>query len=298
MMNTVLDNLTEEAERIRRLLEELFTHSSIRRVHNFGKRRDIVAVLVAQHSWQPLSDNGRQIQSKALEEYRRFYSVLQTLLREQPEDALKKLKDSNQEVLEVIQQGGATYTPEARLDFEKAYTSLAQQVELVNRLYGAPDDTVVFVPDTNALLYNPDLEDWRFDDAPQFTIVLTPPVLSELDLLKVNHRVESVRDKSEKIIRMVKEYRRRGKSSGRRLSEGVPLVKGVSNIMAIATEPDMDKSLPWLDAQNNDDRLLAGVIEVMRHHPRSPVLVVSRDINLQNKAEFANITCVEPPTPK
>jgi hypothetical protein len=39
------------------------------------------------------------------------------------------------------------------------------------------------------------------------------------------------------------------------------------------------------------------VIEVMRMKPRSAVLLVTRDINLQNKAEFANIPFVEPPAP-
>jgi predicted ribonuclease YlaK len=116
--------------------------------------------------------------------------------------------------------------------------------------------------------------------------------------MPVNHRVESVRDKSEKVIRIVKECRRRAMSAGGKLSEGAPLVKGVCDIIAIATEPDMEKSLPWLDKQNNDDRLLAGVIEVMRLRPRSPVFLVSRDINLQNKADFANVPYVEPPDPK
>jgi predicted ribonuclease YlaK len=104
--------------------------------------------------------------------------------------------------------------------------------------------------------------------------------------------VDSVRDKSEKVIRLVKECRRRG-----RLTEGVPLVTGVSEIIAIAIEPDMNKSLPWLDPQNNDDRLLAVVIEVMRMRPGSPVVLVSRDINLQNKAEFARVPFLEPPEP-
>jgi hypothetical protein len=43
--------------------------------------------------------------------------------------------------------------------------------------------------------------------------------------------------------------------------------------------------------------LLAGVIEVMRIRPRSPVLLVTRDINLQNKAEFADVPFIEPPDP-
>jgi predicted ribonuclease YlaK len=93
------------------------------------------------------------------------------------------------------------------------------------------------------------------------------------------------------VIRQIKEYRRRAANSGKKLSEGVVLVGGVSTILAIAAEPDMGKSLPWLQAENNDDRLLAGAIEVMRLPPRSPVVLVTRDINLQNKAEFANVPC-------
>jgi predicted ribonuclease YlaK len=59
----------------------------------------------------------------------------------------------------------------------------------------------------------------------------------------------------------------------------------------------MAESLPWLDAGNRDDRFIASVIEVMRAHPRSAVVIVTRDVNLQNKAEFASLPFVEPPDP-
>jgi predicted ribonuclease YlaK len=52
-----------------------------------------------------------------------------------------------------------------------------------------------------------------------------------------------------------------------------------------------------LQRTGKDDQILASVIEVMRIKPRSPVLLVPRDINLQNKAEFANMPFVEPPEP-
>jgi predicted ribonuclease YlaK len=35
----------------------------------------------------------------------------------------------------------------------------------------------------------------------------------------------------------------------------------------------------------------------MRQHPRTPVILVTRDINLQNKAEYAGLPFVEPPDP-
>lgn len=295
-MNTVLDNLRNESLRLRSILERLNTHSAIKR-WNYNNGNLIWTG--GDYSWEKLDDEGRQIQSKALEEYRKFFSILQLLLREQPTDTISSLDSSNDQVLKVIQQEGCLYQSESvpATLFNKAYEALDLQLDLLNRLHGTPNNTVLFVPDTNALLYNPNLDAWRFDDVSTFTLVFTPPVLSELDQLKVNHRVENVRENAEKVIRQIKEYRRRAANSGKKLSEGVVLVGGISTILAIATEPDMGKSLPWLQAENNDDRLLAGAIEVMRLYPRSPVVLVTRDINLQNKAEFANVPFIEPPTP-
>jgi predicted ribonuclease YlaK len=97
----------------------------------------------------------------------------------------------------------------------------------------------------------------------------------------------------ESLIRRIKGYRARGA-----LTAGVPLRKGVSTFRALATEPALDKSLPWLDPTNDDDRMIATVVEVMRQHPRSTVMLVTQDINLQNKAELASVPYVEPPVAK
>ena len=117
-----------------------------------------------------------------------------------------------------------------------------------------------------------------------------PTILKELDALKITHRVEEVRKKAEGLITRIKGYRGRGQ-----LNEGVPLRKGVSMLRSVATEPNMAASLPWLDPGNDDDRLLASLIEVMRQFPHSAVILVTRDINLQNKAELARVCFVEPP---
>jgi hypothetical protein len=57
----------------------------------------------------------------------------------------------------------------------------------------------------------------------------------------------------------------------------------------------MQDTLPWLDPTNDDDRLLASFLEVMRRFLHSPVILVTRDINLQNKAELAQVCFLEPP---
>ena len=64
----------------------------------------------------------------------------------------------------------------------------------------------------------------------------------------------------------------------------------------MAVEADAEHALPWLDLSNDDDRILAAFVDVMRQHPRTPVVLVTRD-NLQNKAEYAELPFVEPPDP-
>jgi predicted ribonuclease YlaK len=148
------------------------------------------------------------------------------------------------------------------------------------------------VPATKALAWNPDLEKWLFAGVWRFTLVLTATVLGELDRLKVEHRNPDFRAKAEGVINRLKSYRRRGE-----LSRGVVLRRSVSTLKTIALEPKVEETLPWLDPTNDDDRVLASFIEVMRQHPRTPVILVTRDINLQNKVEYAGLPFVEPPDP-
>jgi hypothetical protein len=146
-----------------------------------------------------ISTRGR-FQAKILEEYRRFFAAVRTLLREQTEGVLGKLEQADSTILEVIQQQTTVYTDDADKYFKQAIAALESQVELLEGLYGPSDAKLFVAPDTNALIFNPDLEKWKLDGTPQFTMVLIPAVLSELDSLKVNHRVETVREKAEKVI--------------------------------------------------------------------------------------------------
>jgi hypothetical protein len=294
-MRTVLENLRAEAERLKTLLHQLSDGSAIHRWHN--PDTDPFVFLGGHFAWNDLDDVGHRLQAKLLEEYRRFYSVVHTLLREQPQETLREIEEAHETIVEPIEQQGSVVNPDKQVHFDRALKALDAMLSLLERLHGTSNRNPFFVPDTNALIFNPDIQKWRFDSAGEFMLLLIPSVLSELDSLKVNHRVESVRDKSEKVINAIKECRRRATTIGARLSDGVVLVTGVSRLMSVATEPKMKDSLPWLDASNKDDQLLASMIEIMRLWPRSPVVLVTRDINLQNKAEFAKVPFVEPPLP-
>jgi hypothetical protein len=289
LMRTVTDNLKEMAEEIQVLLEDFLLHHSS--IYMWNTPDSSILALSGNYAYKELQEEGRQIQTQLLEEYRHFYALLAALLKEQTKDTLKELKKADKSLMSTIEHD-QTWCKNTQEALDKAIEALQTELRLLSRLYDSSDGEATYVPDTNSLLYNPDLESWIFSDTSKFIIVLLPTVLSELDLLKVNHRNEEVRMKVEHLIRRIKEYRRRGK-----LISGVTLIKDKIKIQAIAVEPDMESSLPWLDSDNNDDRILAGIVEVMRARPRSPVLAVSRDINFQNKAEFAKIPFEEPPEP-
>lgn len=292
-MRTITDNLIEMSEDIQNLLNDLLMNYSSIYLWNKNRPGDSIVLISTSgdYVYEKLTEQGRQVQAELLEKYHRFYELINVLLINQPKDTLAELSKLNKILLNIIEQNN-TWCKNTTEALDKAVQALKMQCKLLHRLYDPFEGEVIFVPDTNALIYNPNLESWIFLEYPQFSVFLLPTVLSELDLLKINHRNDEVRNKSESLIRRIKEYRRRGK-----LTTGVSVVKGRIKIQSIAIEPDMNASLPWLDPDNKDDRILAGVIEVMRARPRSIVKAVSRDINFQNKAEFANIPFEEPPAP-
>lgn len=290
---TVTELIAELATEVEVLMSELMSRSAFK--HDpAGHFRRLGIPVMGDYCWEPLREEGERARSKANREYGHLLDIVRVLLRREVDGVKKRLDKPDRAVRKAIDQNERPHEKTAAEIFQRATKALREITSVVATIYGHADGEPVLVPDTNALLHNHRLEDWRFEDLSTFTIVLVPTVLSELDKLKVDHRKsESVRDKATSLIRMIKGYRERG-----RLTDGVPLVKGVSRIQSLAVEPDLSESLPWLDKDNQDDRILALVIEVMREHPRSPVILVTRDVNLQNKCEFARLPFAEPPDPE
>lgn len=274
-MQTVTDNLKEMANKIKEYLEDLLlNHSSMYKWMNDSGPSIIILDPYGDYSFHDLDIKGRQIQSQLLDKYQRFADIISVLIKNQTQDTLTEFSEFDELLKRVIEQNHTWLkTPQEVLD--KSVEALESQLDLLNRLYDASSGEVTYIPDTNALLYNTDLESWEFDKTPRFTLVLLPTVLEELDDLKITHKNEDIRKKSEKLIRKIKEYRRRGK-----LATGVTLVNNVSKLQSIAVEPNMGNTLSWLDPSNKDDRILAGVIEVMRTRIHSPVIIVTRAISL------------------
>lgn len=162
--------------------------------------------------------------------------------------------------------------------------ALAEQLDVLKDLPSAQDEgEKLLVPDTNALLYKPAIENWQLGGE-AWTIVLVPQVVRELDAKKLHPRL---RDKAESVIRRLKEYGRRGDTF-----EGVP-VAGQLRLREVAVDADMDAAPSWLRAGHGDDELLASAFELRWQDMSAVVCLATRDRNMQNKARFGRLPYID-----
>lgn len=242
------------------------------------------------HWWSEMSPSAKKAQPQLLSDFRRFAHLLRILSRELPSEPKLDLAKHLEIWEDIIDQGDKTSfssIDESILGVKKLVSDIGTILTEYNH---RNSDTAFIFADTNALIQNPAIENWRFSDLPTFKLLLTPTVLAELDAHKTNHKNQDVRDKALKLINQMKEYMRRGN-----IHEGVPINGGISLAM-IATEPRLEYSLSWFDSTNADDRCLASVIEVMRQKLGSPMFLVTGDINMTSKAMYAGIPLLEVPS--
>ncbi len=288
---TFAESLGTLAARLLDDLQQLLeTHSKIRR--RDPDQGDLYFI-GPDYAFEDLEGDGKRLQSEILKQFPRLFGLFRAALKDAPEHHRTLVVDVEKGCRDIVEQRYMTWHKSTSAAFQAARERVNELLEAVAGLHDATEGATVLVPDTNALLYAPDLATWAFDDVPRFGIVLVPAVLAELDALKVNHRNPDVREKAERLIRQIKDYRRRGS-----LAEGVSIHGNRVTLRAVAVEPNPGEVLSWLSSESADDVLLAATLVVMRDHPRTAVGLVTRDINLQNKAEFAGVPFLEPPEPK
>ena len=135
--------------------------------------------------WGKLDEVGLLEQARLLQKCDIFFSVLETLLSGQPESCRNEVAAGAAVFRELItQEKQCRYES---IDHAVKAVKKAMQVALssLSRLYDGMSGEVCYVPATDALLYNAQLDEWRFDRVPTFTVILTSVVLSELEDLQV-----------------------------------------------------------------------------------------------------------------
>ncbi|HAH52663.1 MAG TPA: twitching motility protein PilT [Balneola sp.] len=225
-------------------------------------------------------DEKNQILAKTL--YRKFYENFELLLENAHPNTLKKIEESDKEILNLIEQNDApSSTDLGKSIFRNETKNFRDYLQLLT----SEVKKNVIVPDTNSIIQFPNPISYRsIASSEKFNFVILPTVLSELDKLKTTHRNDDFRKKVKSVISRLKGYRNQGN-----VLVGVKVDKTIT-VKMIATEPNFNKTLGWIDSKNNDDRIIANVLELQLNHPSDNVILVTSDINLQNKAQLANLT--------
>lgn len=137
-------------------------------------------------------------------------------------------RESKEHILKLVNQDSHV----CRSEVDKYHVPIVKIQEQLKGLYPGTNNDVLLVPDTNALYANHDLESWNYSEFDCFRLILTPSVLADLDKHKIEHRNSEVRQKAIKLIKRIKEYRRRGS-----LLDGVPIINDSIYIQMVAPSP-------------------------------------------------------------
>jgi len=269
-------------ERISDELSSLIKEVPIKRR---SRSRSGIVIIAPDHYWDQLSPEQKNTQIHLKRKYDQISEVLNTLLHNAPKDIARELLDADKRYRTWLEfESNWSLKGNSEQNEQKFKEDTDAVYKIVSILSSGKDDDFIVIPDTNSILSNPDPVNYRsLIDAGGFNFLLLPTILKELDELKILHRNPDVREKAKKCITRIKGWRSQGS-----LQEGV-IVHSNIRITAAHQEPDMNNTLSWLDRESSDDRIIASVLAVQASHPNSKVLLVTGDINLQNKADAAFI---------
>ncbi len=251
----------------------------------------VVIALINDYHWGEDNEGQKLLQLKLLQLYSSWFEHFQLLFRDSPEETQRQIRETHTAVKKWIEKEDGWNVPPT---IEEAKTLFKEQLQVYYQLLQifktSSQARVILVPDTNALIICPDVT--RYGEVvgqTAYTVVIVTTVLSELDKLKRDHRDIEFRNKVQAVIRRLKGLFLQGD-----IHEGVIVNKTVT-VRTTAQGPDFTKTLSWLDPDNNDDCIIAAALEVQREEPSNIVVLVTSDINHQNKAIMAKLPYVEPP---
>lgn len=288
-----LEQLRAELNEIRLELDALLDHSSIRNVNPNTDDSGIFFVGAADWGWTPSDAATSAIQMHLIARYDAWFERFRLLFPHATPDIDSKI-ESGDDFMRLWTKRPDTWDHSIPRTIEEAKARTAEELAVFGALLdiaaASGDSTMRLVPDTNSLIRNPDLASYA-RTAPESTFVvhLLPTVLSELDELKDRGRTEDLRKQAQAVIRRLKGLRDHGN-----LSTGVNLTKAIT-VRADAREVDVRAVLDWLDPTVPDDRILAAALRLQSDHPGGHVIVVTSDLNLQNKADAVGLPYMETP---
>ena len=248
---TYLDRLIDELRDVAARLDAILEESSIRHFNWNDPSSTVVVIGSADYGWgkdTPTVVNRRMELLRSLSD---IEVQVRGIFPNATPDVVERLNESFEAIRRWVERDG-TSDWSVPATIEKAQEVAAawfdDLVDLLEVVRGDGAAVTYLVPDTNALIANPDLATYsRAIHEASFEVVLLPAVLSELDKLK-DRGGQDVARKAQAFIRRVKGLRDKG-----RLPDGVALTRSIT-VRAVSREVDPSRVLEWLDPTVMDDR--------------------------------------------
>ena len=291
----LVERLRAELDDIEGIALDILDRSTIRSIDN--EYDGIVVITAAEREWAPSDPALAADRMAALGRWRPLLGRLEKLFPHPTPQVTSTLEEAGGlgtrwlERPEDYDYDIPPTTTEAQRLLSDRFRALRGLVDLAA---GGGDGPLRLVPDTNAVIGNPDLASYsRAVATTTFDVHLVPTVLRELDQLKDRSPSPDVRQKAQDFIRRLKGLRDKGS-----LATGVTLTKTIA-VRAEPREIDARAQLDWLDPTVPDDRILGCALELQLRYPSSAIVLITSDLNLQNKADAAGVPYAEtPPDPR
>ena len=296
MVNTTAARLRAALERI---VEESLALTRGIAVHRFERDTGpVVFLTVADFYFDTLNAPQQAAQMNVKRRYETFSEVVRVLLRGSSGDAPGAVEGSGRAVPPCVDRARDQLRPHRRQLRERSRAprgcdgarASPLSIRGRRRLAGCCS-----CPTRTASSTSPTQLTYRsIAGRDDFRFILLPTVLGELDELKIAHRNPDVREGAKRAITRIKGWRDQARRAGGTLNDGTVFDKTIT-VQSVHVEPDVKGSLSWLDASVADDRIIAAVLAVAAEHPSARVVLVTGDVNLQNKADAAMVETSDTP---
>ena len=271
--------LLDELDELRSSVDDLVRRSAIHNVDPNSPGSGVVFIGAAKWGWvRDESMLGER--TRLLARFEDWVALFRLIQRDALASTARRIDPPVDRIRRWIEADGGDINLPATIDgaakmADDAFDELSALVKLAT--HGS--HRVIAIPDTNCLLRQPDVAQYgEAIGTDGYTVVMLTTVVAELDELKDRGRTDDVRAAANKAVRRLKGLRDRGN-----IREGVR-VEGQVDLRMEHREVQVSEIFDWLDPDVPDDRILGGALELQARHPAATVVIVTTDLNLQNKA--------------
>ena len=286
MIPSIVSRLRSDLNSLTQRLESLVEELPVKQA---DRDRGGVVTIAPKYYWGEPSAEQLNAQLAIKRDYEEWFDVFRSVFARATDDLNRRIRKADQRLRMWIElRSNWSLQSDPSFNRDSLRNDAEHFIEILGIIEASGPMPPVLIPDTNAIVSNAAPTQYRtIAGDGSFIFLLLPTVLAELDKLKNTHRNPDFREKANKVITRVKGWRNQGT-----LRNGVTVDRTIT-IKAVAIEPDMQDTLTWLDKENQDDRIIASVLEVQSSYPNARVVLVTGDVNLSNKADLARIETSE-----